>query len=65
MMGFAPLNPSYGPNSATAITGMVATIRRKTHSAGENYGNDQAVLVTPQKNGNGPFTMPETFFRQA
>jgi hypothetical protein len=25
---------------------------------------DYAVLLTPQKNGNGPFTIPETFLRQ-
>ena len=27
--------------------------------------NNYAVLLTPQKNGNGPFTIPETFLRQA
>jgi hypothetical protein len=25
----------------------------------------QPVLLTPQKNGSGPFTMPVTFLRQA
>jgi hypothetical protein len=26
---------------------------------------DYAVLLTPQKNGSGPLTIPETFLRQA
>jgi hypothetical protein len=28
-------------------------------------GKSQTVLLTPQKNGIGPFTIPVTFLRQA
>jgi hypothetical protein len=33
--------------------------------APENKAPDQAALLTPQKNGSGPFAIPVIFLRQA
>jgi hypothetical protein len=44
-----------------------ASLRRLEGAAGRSHpaARGRQVLLTPQKNGSGPFVMPETFRRQA